>query len=234
MRSLIGDLLQIRLAEQPEDKLHKQLYNAIRLTILDGSLVPMSRLPPSRDLAQQLGFSRNTILTVYEQLLAEGYIVSRQGSGTFIAQTLPDTFFSSPEILNSEEDSDLSQAFSLRGQTLLNHSSASPQQWGAFIPGVPDVTAFPHALFSKIQARISRRPGAQQLTYSCQGGSPDLQLALADYLRVARSVHCSPDQILITEGIHQAFDLISRMLCNPATMPGLKSPLTGEFAIFCG
>lgn len=224
MRSLIGDLLQLRLAEQPEDKLHKQLYNAIRLTILDGSLAPMSRLPPSRDLAQQLGLSRNTVLTVYDQLLAEGYIVSRQGSGTYIAQTLPDSFFTATETLNSEEDSDLSQAFSLRGQTLLNHSSASPQQWGAFIPGVPDVTAFPHALFSKIQARLSRRPNAQQLTYSCQGGSPDLQLALVDYLRVARSVHCTPDQILITEGIHQAFDLISRMLCNPGDNAWVEEP----------
>ncbi len=90
MRSLVCDLLQLRLDEQADDKLHKKLYNAVRLSILDGSLPPQSRLPPSRDLASQLKLSRNTVLTVYEQLLAEGYIVSRSGSGTFVAKTVPD------------------------------------------------------------------------------------------------------------------------------------------------
>ncbi len=83
MRSLSGDLLLQRLGEQPDDKLHKRLYNAIRTSILDGSLPPSSRLPASRDLAQELSLSRNTVLTVYEQLLAEGYVSARAGSGTF-------------------------------------------------------------------------------------------------------------------------------------------------------
>lgn len=95
---------------------------------------------------------------------------------------------------------------------------------GAFIPGVPDVNAFPHQLFSKIQARLSRRPVPQRLTYSNQGGSPELQHALVEYLRVARSVHCSPEQILITEGIHQAIDLVTRMLCNPGDDARIEEP----------
>ncbi|STS86851.1 transcriptional regulator GabR [Klebsiella variicola] len=89
---------------------------------------------------------------------------------------------------------------SRRGQHLLGQVSASPRQWGAFIPGVPDVNAFPHPLFSKIQARISRRPKPERLSYSCNGGTPELQQALVDYLRVSRGVHCQADQILITEG----------------------------------
>ncbi|WP_060442967.1 MocR-like pyridoxine biosynthesis transcription factor PdxR, partial [Serratia marcescens] len=89
---------------------------------------------------------------------------------------------------------------------------------------VPDVNAFPHQLFSKIQARLSRRPAPQRLTYSNQGGSPELQHALVEYLRVARSVRCSPEQILITEGIHQAIDLVTRMLCNPGDDAWIEEP----------
>ncbi len=98
--------------------------------------------------------SRNTILTVYEQLLAEGYVVSRRGSGTFVAKTLPDMFLPASSASESSPAPAASAPISRRGQHLLGHISASPRQWGAFIPGVPDVNAFPHPLFSKIR-RVS-------------------------------------------------------------------------------
>lgn len=224
MRSLVCDLLQLRLDEQPDGKLHKKLYNAIRLSILDGSLPPQSRLPPSRDLAGQLRLSRNTVLTVYEQLLAEGYLTSRSGSGTFVAQTVPDTLLSATGTPPLHAGEAPPPQFSDRGQALLEHSSASPNQWGAFLPGVPDVSAFPHALLHKIEARVSRKPQPMQFSYSPAGGSPALQQALVEYLRVARSVRCSAEQILITEGIHQAIDLVSRMLCNPGESVWIEEP----------
>ncbi|EOV0646659.1 PLP-dependent aminotransferase family protein [Cronobacter turicensis] len=224
MHSLVSDLLLLRLGEQRDERLHKRLYNALRLTILDGSLPAQSRLPASRDLAQQLGLSRNTVLTVYEQLLAEGYVTSRAGSGTFVARMLPDSLLSAPLVAQGQHDRVAHAEFSSRGKTLLGQVSASPKQWGAFIPGVPDVQAFPHQLFSKIQARISRRPSPQRLTYSCQGGTPELQRALVDYLRVSRSVHCAADQVLITEGIHQAIDLVARMLCDSGDTAWVEEP----------
>ncbi|EPO1789334.1 PLP-dependent aminotransferase family protein [Cronobacter turicensis] len=224
MHSLVSDLLLLRLGEQRDEHLHKRLYNALRLTILDGSLPAQSRLPASRDLAQQLGLSRNTVLTVYEQLLAEGYVTSRAGSGTFVARMLPDSLLSAPQVAQGQHDRVAHAEFSSRGKTLLGQVSASPKQWGAFIPGVPDVQAFPHQLFSKIQARISRRPSPQRLTYSCQGGTPELQRALVDYLRVSRSVHCTADQVLITEGIHQAIDLVARMLCDSGDTAWVEEP----------
>ncbi len=155
---------------------------------------------------KELGLSRNTVLTVYEQLLAEGYAFSRQGSGTFVAETVPDSCLSTASQPIAVDGEQRRAELSQRGITLLQHASASPKQWGAFIPGVPDVNAFPHHIFSKLQARISRRPTSQRLTYSNQGGSPELRHALVDYLRVSRSVRCSPEQILITEGIHQAIE----------------------------
>ncbi|PIK81125.1 decarboxylase [Raoultella ornithinolytica] len=224
MRSLVGDLVLVRLQEETDPLLHKCLYNAVRRSILDGSLAPHSRLPPSRDLAGELGVSRNTILTTYEQLQAEGYVVSRRGSGTFVAKTGPDISLSTGSIAENSSDLTATPFLSRRGQQLLSHVSASPRQWGAFIPGVPDVNAFPHPLFSKIQARISRRPKPERLSYSCNGGTPELQQALVDYLRVSRGVHCQADQILITEGIHQAIDLVTRMLCDSGDLAWVEEP----------
>jgi GntR family transcriptional regulator/MocR family aminotransferase len=224
LESLSSDLLLQRLAEQSDEKLYKRLYNAIRSTILDGSLLPSSRLPATRDLAKVLQLSRNTVLTVYDQLQAEGYLLTRAGSGTFVAQTLPDSYLSSESVPDQVAISSRHIKLSQRGCTLLEHASASPEQWGAFIPGVPDVTAFPHHLFSKIQARINRRPPPQELSYSNQGGHPELRHALVDYLRVARSVRCTADQILITEGIHQAIDLVTRLLCDPGDTVWLEEP----------
>ncbi|MES0301676.1 PLP-dependent aminotransferase family protein [Citrobacter sedlakii] len=224
MRALVGDLLLVRLQQEQDEFLHKRLYNALRRAILDGSLPPHSRLPASRDLAGELGISRNTILTTYEQLLAEGYVVSRRGSGTFVAQTTPDTFLTAAAGVENSETAAQASSVSQRGHFLLQHVSASPRQWGAFIPGVPDVNAFPHPLFSKLQARISRRPKPERLSYSCNGGTPELQHALVDYLRVARGVRCQSDQILITEGIHQAIDLVTRMLADTGDLAWVEEP----------
>lgn len=214
-----------RLGQQQDEKLYKRLYNAIRISILDGSLSPLSRMPASRDLAHELGLSRNTVTKVYEQLLAEGYVIARAGSGTFITDALPDDFLSTTNFPTTKVSPGGSAQLSQRGNTLLQHASASPKQWGAFMPGVPDVTAFPHQLFSKLHARFSRRPIPQYLTYnSHSGGGQELQQALVEYLRVARSVNCTAGQILITEGIHQALDLITRMLCNPGDHAWIEEP----------
>lgn len=224
MHSLVGDLVLVRFAAQQDALLHRRLYNALRQAILDKSLAPLTRLPASRDLATQLGISRNSVITVYEQLLAEGYVNTRQGSGTFVAQTLPDSLFVPQACGIAAGSVPAEPVFSRRGQQLLENISASPSQWGAFIPGVPDVNAFPHQRFSKIQARISRRPSPGQLTYSSHGGAPALQQALVEYLRVSRSVNCSAEQILIVEGVHQAIDLVTRLLTNPGDNAWIEEP----------
>lgn len=96
MRSICGDLLLQRLGPSGPAALGKPLnrgiYECIRGAIQDGSLAPTTRLPPSRDLAAELGLSRNTVMFAYEQLLAEGYVHARTGSGTFVAATAPETY----------------------------------------------------------------------------------------------------------------------------------------------
>lgn len=239
MKSLIGDLLLQRLAVArtaatlaPANRL---LYECLRLAILDGTLPAATRLPPSRDLARELGVSRNTIVFAYDQLLAEGYLRSRVGSGTFVAEVFPDAYTTVaprsssvrapvPHSAPPTPPLPLQPRLSQRAQGLLGRISASPVQWGAFMPGVPDVTAFPHRRFAQILAQHARRGPPALRSYATSGGHPALQRSLANYLRQARSVTCEAGQILITEGIHQAIDLVARLLADPGDAAWVEDP----------
>ncbi|MGO4330810.1 PLP-dependent aminotransferase family protein [Cupriavidus sp. 2TAF22] len=216
MRSICGDLLLQRLGPDGPaalaKPLNRSLYECIRGAILDGSLGPETRLPPSRDLASELGMSRNTVMFAYEQLLAEGYVHARTGSGTFVAATAPEAYLNAKASQASSAQARAMPGLSPRGVELLANASASPSQWGAFMPGVPDVTRFPHQRYAQIAARLWRNPPPERLSYCHGGGLPALREAVAAHLRVARSVQCDAAQVLITEGIHQGIDLLVRML----------------------
>src|ERR1700734_397546 len=75
-----------------EKPLHRQIYDAFRAMILESRLQPGQQIPSQRALADQLGISRIPVLGAYAQLLAEGYIESRSGAGTFVTSSLPDQF----------------------------------------------------------------------------------------------------------------------------------------------
>jgi len=224
MRSLTVDVIKQAFLQTPGEKLHKKLYAAICNCILDGSLRPAARMPPTRDLANEISLSRNTILRVYEQLQAEGYISTRTSSGTFVTHSVLDNLKTHSDKTAIATPPEASAALSARCLELLQNASASPAQWGDFIPGVPDVESFPHLTFKKIYDRVARRPKPEYLTYDAASGLEDLKSALSDYLRTARGVKCSTDQILITEGIHQALDLVTRTLCNPGDNAWIEEP----------
>ena len=82
--------LMIHVDAQAGEGLQRQVYHSVRRAVLDGVLEPGARLPSSRALADDLRVSRTTTLLAYEQLLAEGYLQTRRGSGTFVAEPLPD------------------------------------------------------------------------------------------------------------------------------------------------
>ncbi|QNK72499.1 PLP-dependent aminotransferase family protein [Variovorax sp. PAMC28562] len=230
MKSICADLVLQRMSPEngaPREAgtaLNRQLYDCLRGAILDASLPPSSPLPASRDLAREIGVSRNTVLHAYEQLSAEGYVHSRVGSGTFVAATTPESFLSVGRTAAEVDVANGDVRLSRRAQALLANASAAPLQWGAFMPGVPDVTQFPHRQFSRILTRLWRNPAPALLTYSHGGGHPALRAAIAEHLRVARSVRCEPDQILVTEGVHQAVDLTLRMLVDPRDTVWVEEP----------
>ncbi|MDN8541623.1 PLP-dependent aminotransferase family protein [Erwinia sp. BC051422] len=224
MRTLVGDLVACRLGQTAAGTLGKRLYDALQQSIQKGMLAPGTRLPASRDLAAELGVSRNTVMAAYEQLQSEGYLTTRAGSGTFVSASLPESDLSAVERIVSADVPSGQIALSRRGEQLLNRAGASQRQWGAFMPGVPDVRHFPHKTWHKITRRLNLRLPVETLSYSQHGGYAPLQHALADYLRVARSVKCTPEQILIASGTHQSLDLLAKMLCNPGDRVWVEEP----------
>nr|WP_110387201.1 PLP-dependent aminotransferase family protein [Paraburkholderia silvatlantica] len=229
---ILSEWLAAQLDKESAEPAYRQLLQLMQQAILTGRLAPGARLPSSRTLAGDLGVARNTVLHVYDQLGAEGYVISTTGSGTYVADTRPDSAAVStptPASAPADEDDDASGAsprgdMSMRGQRLIDEAGVSARQWGAFMPGVPDVAEFPARTWSRLQARLWKSANHGLLTYAPGGGYRPLRRALSDYLRVARSVRCTPDQIIITTGIHQSIDLAVRLLADHGDTAWVEEP----------
>lgn len=207
--------------------MNRMLYDMLRAAVLDGSLPASARLPATRDLARELGLSRNTVTHAYDQLMAEGYLRALTGSGTFVTEALPESALwtrNTHPLPHTSAQAPEHSPLSSRGLHLVKDARASFAHWGAFVPGVPDVTAFPHHKFNQLLARWRREPPPEWRSYTAGGGHPALRETLATYLRQSRSVQCEPDQIVITEGIHQGMDLVSRLMADPGDLAWVEEP----------
>jgi len=210
-------------AAQP---LNRALYNCLRDAILDGSLPAGARLPATRELASELSLSRNSVTHAYEQLRAEGYLRALTGSGTFVADVLPEQVLwsRSADARRQNVSPAVKTGLSRRGRILVDGALASHRQWGAFMPGVPDVRHFPHRKFEQVRARVLRAAPPHWFSYAGAGGLAALREALAVHVRQVRSVQCEPEQIVVTEGVHQAVDLASRVLADPGEHAWMEEP----------
>ncbi|MFM0726674.1 PLP-dependent aminotransferase family protein [Paraburkholderia strydomiana] len=236
---ILSDWLAARLDRGAAEPVYRQTLRLMQQAILTGQLPPGTKLPSSRTLAEDLGIARNTVLHVYDQLTAEGYVISTTGSGTYVADTRPDAAAVNtrrkpavaeagargalPGEIPKPPKRDLSD-LSNRGRRLIDQAGVSAKQWGAFMPGVPDVAEFPARTWSRLQARLWKEANPDLLTYAPGGGYRPLRRALSDYLRVARSVNCTADQIIITTGIHQSIDLAVRLLTDVGDRAWVEEP----------
>jgi GntR family transcriptional regulator/MocR family aminotransferase len=221
----LGSLLNIALSETAEEPLFRQLYNELRQAILTGRLRPGDRLPASRSLADELAISRNTVLGAFEQLLSEGYLVMRGGSGTYVAGDLPDL---TPERTAPRGTAAAAPQLAKRSSILLASRTRDPVPAGnlapCFMPGHIDSTTFPFTLWSRLLAKSWRHPQRMIVDGGDPGGYPPLRAAIADYLRQARGIDCVPDDILIVSGIRQAVDLTCRLLLDPGDKVWVERP----------
>jgi len=220
----LSDFLLQRIDRTPGKPVNRQLYQVIREAILARSLPVGLQLPSSRDLARELDMSRNTVTYAYEQLVAEGYLETRVGAGTFIADTVPDQIPEPAAAATARANQSGSLGLSARGAQLVEQAGAYRLQWGAFMPGVPDVSVFPNRIWSRLQNKYWRRARADLLTYGHGGGYLPLREAIAEYLRVARSVNCTADQVVITTGIHQSIDLATKLLAETGDRAWVEDP----------
>jgi GntR family transcriptional regulator/MocR family aminotransferase len=223
-----GALLTLPLDPASAAPLFRQVYDGLRRAILDGTLAAGARAPATRGLAAELGVSRNTVMNAYEQLLAEGYLEGQAGSGTYVPRTLPDELIVVRGAAKPSAPAGLrGRGLSRRGQLLVQSSAAVARFSGQprpLRPCVPDVGAFPSAVWARLVARHLRRPPRGLLGYDHPAGYGPLRRAIAAHLKAARAVHCDPDQVLVVTGLQHALDLVARVLLDPGDSAWVEDP----------
>ncbi|RON18698.1 MocR-like pyridoxine biosynthesis transcription factor PdxR [Pseudomonas frederiksbergensis] len=225
--------------------LSRQLYQALRVRVLDGRLASGTRLPASRDLAAALSISRNSVVRAYDQLYAEGFIEGRVGDGTYVAQlpqapasgkklsTKVSTGFSTglPTALSTNwldlpvvSSSKVIHSGAL-GRVENNHLALPPSgPPRAFRVGVPAFDLFPFEVWAKLNAAFWRNPDLEQLCYGDPAGDTRLRGLIAAYLRSSRGMQCSAEQIVITSGAQQGISLCAQLLVEPGDGVGIENP----------
>jgi len=221
----------IRLDHTANEPLHEQLYRQIRDELISASFNNnSSRLPSSRELAVDLGVSRFTVNVAFSRLHSEGYLRSRVGSGTFVAEPLPETFLSAQAPI-AAAPIERAPRLSDRVRGIPDHRAGKQFDFGiagppgvTFVPAVAALDEFPIAIWERLRAQVLARKGAHLLQYASSRGDPDLRKALATYLCDHRGARCHPDQIIITAGTQQAMMISAMALVNRGEVAWIEDP----------
>jgi GntR family transcriptional regulator / MocR family aminotransferase len=228
----MGPFCTLHLDRRGRSPLQRQIYDQIREAILSGRFAPGARVPSSRDLAADLTVSRNTVTGAFDQLLAEGYLEGRIGSGTYVAAALPEELLRikparSPNSAGNDKLRGAPLRPSRRGQVIAAIRSSAV--CGVYLPrpfvtGLAALDEFPRALWARMAARLLRRAPVAMLTYGDPAGYRPLRQAITEYLRAARGVRCTIDQVIVTAGSQQALDLAARVLLDPGDTAWVEDP----------
>ena len=204
--------------------IYRQVYDGLRQAILEGRLRPGQRIPSTRGLAADLGVSRLPVLSAYEQLLHEGYLVGRTGSGTFVSRDLPDDLLRAPTIGRLTPAA--RRETGVRKRAEVTHPL--PSSWSLpvvpFQIGLPALDLFPRAAWAKLVARQVHAETSDRLTYGDPAGLRSLRIAVAQHLRASRAVRCEADQVLIVPGSQAALRLAATALLEPHDRVAIEEP----------
>ena len=190
--------------------LSRQIYERIKTLILHGDLKAEEKLPSSRALSKELGIARNTVLEAYDQLLAEGYLEARHGSGTTVAKGIAAT---PPQSGPAQTPFPLSP----RRSTDVNVIN--------FRSGIPDLDAFPQKEWTRLYQRTCDSLPASAFRYCEPGGVWELREAIAAYLFRVRGIRAVPERIMITSGSTQGLWLVSRLLSQKNATVLVEDPV---------
>jgi GntR family transcriptional regulator/MocR family aminotransferase len=207
-----------------EKPLHRQIYDAFRAMILERRLQPGQQIPSTRALADELGISRIPVLGAYSQLLAEGYIESRLGAGTFVTSSLSDQFLGARPAVASVVSDPASDAISRAARLLPVERTPWFPGSGAFSVGQIAYDHFPFRVWSDLVTHHARIVRASSLNYSDPMGSEVFREVIANYLRTARAVRCEASQIMVVNGSQHALDLSARVLLDPDSPVWIEEP----------
>jgi GntR family transcriptional regulator/MocR family aminotransferase len=218
-----GDFNLWELDRDSAVPLGRQIYARLRDAILAGTLRPTTRLPSSRNLAVLLRVARSTVVATYEQLLAEGYLSGRTGSGTFVSSDLPDQ--RPIEAVRSAVEKASKPATSDFAGSIETFVRATAQREALpFTLGRCRFDARSADCWRRLTQRTLRNFAPTHLGYSDPRGLADLRELICDYLRAARAVRCEPWQIIVTTGTQQAIDLAIRTLLAEGDEAWVEDP----------
>jgi GntR family transcriptional regulator/MocR family aminotransferase len=229
--------IELDMAAKGSRESSRTLYGQLKAAILDGRLTAGAKLPPTRKSDAYFGISRNTAIEVYERLLNEGYVVTRHGSGTYVADRLPASP-SRPSPHGAGSPDHRLNEFWLRPDVTAamgfwrdrpERTSPPPQVPQIdFRPALVDSRLFPFDVFRRVIAKqlrgLERRPASFKSPQGNQGNYY-LRDAIIKHIALTRAVVCQPEDILVTSGAQQAFDLLARTLVTPnETVVALEDP----------
>ena len=210
--------VHVRLSGKGE--LSEQIYRQIFEAIFDGRLPPGARLPPTRDLAIQLEVSRNTVGAAYERLLAEGVTTGRVGAGTFVAEEQRAT----PAAVARRAPAGAVQPRDVWRTIPVLPTRQRGDAAFDFSPGTPDDTLFPLTAWRRLVASEFRHSASPYATYGPPAGHAPLRVAIARHVGLSRAVRAEADDVVVTQGAQQAFDLIGRVLITPGMCVAVEDP----------
>ena len=201
--------LTLTLDRKSRQPLHAQLVAHLRRLILQRKLASGERLPASRILAAELTVSRGTITSAFDQLVSEGYIEGRPGSGVYVATDIPDYQLS--------VDADPAA----RRDIAMPPRPAPPRP---FETAIPEISAFPHRDWARLLEQTWREPDTTKFSRSDPFGWGPLRQAIATHLGEWRGVRCSAEQIIITSGLSGSIELIARIALKKGDLVLTEDP----------
>jgi GntR family transcriptional regulator/MocR family aminotransferase len=195
-----GPELLVELDRAGPEPMHRQLANGLRDAIRTGRLAPQSRLPSTRVLAADLGVSRRLVVDAYSQLVAEGFLLSRHGSGTQVA-TVDAASATQDETIEPAKRFDID-----------------------FAPGSPDLSSFPRHAWLRALRQGLAGVESDAFGYVAPQGLPAARMAVADYLRRTRGVLADPQNIVLCSGATQAIAVLAHVLRDRTTGLAMEDP----------
>lgn len=188
--------------------LSRQIYFQLREAMLAGHLQAGERIPSTRELSSRLNISRNVVADAFDQLQAEGYLVGKHGSGTYVEERL---YLSGQKIWSPK----------------LFQSSVAGEENSSVVDfsiGVPYLDAFPKRKWGMILKEVCTTAHENYWKLGPSEGIPELRRALVEYLRQYRNVVCEPEQVIITAGAVQALSIVVHALLTSSASILMEDP----------
>ena len=215
--------LAIRLDPNAKESLQLQITRALGMAIRNGRIQPGKALPGSRQMAEELGVHRNTVLAALRELEAEGWVETRVGSGTFVSGKLPDlTPHGWGQLREEIPPTPSDPGFDIPPQ--LNPITQPFQAFMDLSDGLADARLAPTEAMGRAYQRAIRLHGEELLQYGEPRGNAMLRKALSDMLAERRGLVTDPDQILVTRGSRMALDLVALSLFKQGDVIAVEDP----------